>query len=148
MRGRGREAARRGPRQRVGGATVASVAAVLLIGAAVVGATACGGAAEHGEPYRSVAGGVASRGPRAIRKYGCGSCHMIPGVREAVGTVGPPLLAFGRRANIGGEAPNEPELLVEWLRTPQAIEPGTAMPNLGVTERDARDMAAYLYTLR
>lgn len=124
-------------------------AAALTLGAALAaGVGACRGAAAEGEPYRTVAGGNADRGERLLGRYGCGACHMIPGVRAAVGTVGPPLTAFGRRANIGGEAPNEPEQLVLWLRNPQAIEPGTAMPNLGVTDRDARDLAAYLYTLR
>lgn len=134
--------------QRVPGRAAALVLAACVVGGTLAGMLACRGPAQTGEPYRMVAGGDPARGPRAIRAYGCGSCHMIPGVREAVGTVGPPLLAFGRRANIGGEAPNEPEMLVEWLRRPQSIEPGTAMPNLGVTDRDARDMAAYLYTLR
>lgn len=100
------------------------------------------------EPHFVVSGADASRGRAAIRSYGCGSCHMIPGVRDAQGTVGPPLLAWGRRTFIAGEAPNTPDQLVRWIRTPQAIEPGTAMPNLGVNDQDARDIAAYLYTLR
>jgi cytochrome c1 len=100
------------------------------------------------EPHFTVSGADATRGRQAIRSYGCGSCHMIPGIREARGTVGPPLLAWGRRTFIAGEAPNTPDQLVRWIRTPQAIEPGTAMPNLGVNDQDARDIAAYLYTLR
>ncbi|GJG89632.1 hypothetical protein tb265_48130 [Gemmatimonadetes bacterium T265] len=133
----------RGMRRALGAA-----AALTLGGVLAAGAAGCHGAAAEGEPYRTVAGGRVDRGRAAVGKYGCGACHMIPGIRAAVGTVGPPLTAFGRRANIGGEAPNEPDMLVQWLRNPQSIEPGTAMPNLGVTERDARDMAAYLYTLR
>ncbi len=71
--------------------------------------------------------------------FGCGSCHTIPGVRGADAMVGPPL---------NGRLPNTPENLVHWIVTPQTVEPGTAMPNLGVSEREARDMAAYLYKLR
>lgn len=62
--------------------------------------------------------------------------------------VGPPLNGWSRRVYIAGNLPNRPEQLVRWLREPQAIEPGTAMPDLNVTEADARDMAAYLYSLR
>lgn len=100
------------------------------------------------EPRVTVAGGNAAHGKDAIRSYGCGACHMIPGVRDAEGLVGPPLLAWSRRTFIAGEAPNTPDQLVRWIRMPQAIEPGTAMPNLDVREQDARDIAAYLYTLR
>ncbi|MEL6648628.1 MAG: hypothetical protein AAFQ05_13195, partial [Pseudomonadota bacterium] len=52
------------------------------------------------------------------------------------------------RAYVAGVLPNEPGGLVRWLVDPVAHSPMTAMPDLGVTEADARDMAAYLYTLR
>ena len=95
-----------------------------------------------------IVGGDADRGKAAIAMYGCGSCHTIPGVRAATGMVGPPLMMWSRRTYIAGEVPNTPEFLVRWIETPQAIEPGTAMPNLGVTEGHARDIAAYLYTIK
>lgn len=104
--------------------------------------------AQGDQPIRTIYGAHPEQGKVAIREYGCGSCHMIPGVREAVGTVGPPLLTFGRRTYIAGEIANTPENLIHWIEVPQSIEPGTAMPNLGVTEDDARNIAAYLYTLR
>jgi cytochrome c1 len=112
----------------------------------VTGLTLCVGCA--GPPTRVVQGGDARRGPAAIARYGCGSCHVIPGVRTAVGTVGAPLVAFSRRAYIAGEVPNTAENLVTWITVPQAVEPGTAMPNLGVDDRSARDIAAYLYAPR
>lgn len=99
------------------------------------------------EPYRAVSGGDADRGAHAIERYGCGACHVIPGVRSAVGMVGPPLIWFGRRTVIAGEVANTPDELVTWIMDPQRIEPRTAMPNLGVSEQDARDIAAYLYRL-
>jgi cytochrome c1 len=99
------------------------------------------------EPHIVVAGGDAGRGKAAIAAFGCGSCHTIPGIRIANGTAGPPLYFWSRRTLIAGEAPNTPDELVRWIEVPQAIEPGTAMPNLGVSERAARDIAAYLYTL-
>ncbi len=73
---------------------------------------------------------------------------MIPGVNGARGKVGPPLTDWSERVYIAGQVPNSTDFLVRWLEMPQAIEPGTAMPNLRVTEGDARDIAAYLYTLR
>jgi cytochrome c2 len=94
------------------------------------------------------AGGDARRGAEAIRAYGCDACHTIPGIVTANALVGPPLDGWADRRYIAGKLPNEPELLVQWIRYPQAIEPGTAMPNLGVTEQDARDISAYLFTLR
>lgn len=95
-----------------------------------------------------VIGGNASQGRAAIERYGCGSCHTIPGVRDAHGLVGPPLLWWSRRTFIGGELPNTPENLVRWIRSPQAVEAHTAMPALGLSDQEARDVAAYLYTLR
>jgi cytochrome c1 len=78
----------------------------------------------------------------------CGSCHTIPGIQGARGAVGPPLYFFSRRTMIAGELPNTPENLVHWIRSPQSVIPGNAMPDLGLTDTQARDVAAYLYTLR
>jgi cytochrome c len=100
------------------------------------------------EPAQLVPGGHAELGKQAIVAYGCGTCHVIPGIRVAQGLVGPPLTTFARRTYIAGEAPNTPERLVRWIQAPQSIEPGTAMPDLGVTEQQARNIAAYLYTLK
>jgi cytochrome c len=83
-----------------------------------------------------------------LSAHGCGSCHSIPGVSGASGTIGPPLAGYARRAYIAGKLPNRLDNLMRWIRDPQAIEPGTAMPSLPVNEAEARAMAAYLYTLR
>jgi cytochrome c len=69
-------------------------------------------------------------------------------VRGADVVAGPPLNGMGARAYIVGELPNTPENLMRWVRRPQEINPHTAMPDTGVTEEDARHIAAYLYTLR
>lgn len=92
--------------------------------------------------------GNAQHGKQLIRSYGCGACHMIPGVEAARGMVGPPLLFFSERTMIAGELPNTPANLTRWIQHPREVEPKTAMPELGVTEDEAYDMAAYLYTLR
>jgi len=95
----------------------------------------------------AMTGGEATRGPDAIRRYGCATCHTIPGVPGAVGSIGPPLAQVARRSYVAG-SPNAPEHLVAWLQHPRRVRPGTPMPEMGVTERDARDIAAYLYTLK
>ncbi len=92
-------------------------------------------------------GADAGNGPLLLRQYGCVSCHRVPGVREASGAVGPDLTGFTRRAVIAGKLANEPANLVHWIRFPQEVSPGTAMPDLGVAEQHAQDIAAYLYTL-
>jgi cytochrome c len=106
----------------------------------------CGGSGA--EPRTVVVGGDPERGRTSLGGFGCGSCHVIPGVRGANGMVGPPLTGFAGRAYIAGQLANQPDNLVRWIQDPQAVEPGTAMPNLGVVPEVARDMAAYLYTLR
>jgi cytochrome c1 len=117
----------------------------------VVGSLAFALAGAACSPSRSGETGVAqgnpARGRASLDGFGCGACHLIPGVKGANGLVGPPLTMFARRAYIAGQLPNEPENLVRWIQDPQAVEPGTAMPNLGVGSGVARDMAAYLYTL-
>ena len=87
-------------------------------------------------------------GRALIADYGCTACHAIPGLGAFTGTVGPALDGFGARAYIAGRLPNRPMMLIAWLRDPPAMDPGTAMPALGLTEAEARDVAAYLYTLR
>lgn len=84
------------------------------------------------------------RGKIALTQYACQSCHMIPGVTGPHTFVGPDLDGLAQRALVAGTLPRNEANLVRWLRAPQEVKPGTAMPALGVTERDARDMAAYL----
>ncbi len=123
--------------------SVIAVAAVLAMGC--VGCRS-GGDVVH--PYRVATGGNAHRGATVIAAYGCGACHLIPGIHAANGMVGPPLMFMSRRTMIAGELPNTPENMVRWIKDPPSVEPGTAMPRLGLTDQQARDVAAYLYTLR
>jgi cytochrome c1 len=69
----------------------------------------------------------------------------MPGVEDANGLVGPPLATFSRRTMIAGLLPNTPPNLVLWLQHPQSVTPGNAMPDLGLTDVQARDIAAFLY---
>jgi cytochrome c len=87
------------------------------------------------------------RGRALVTRVGCPSCHVIPDAAPQ-GMVGPPLTSIGRRSYNAGRFPNDEIWMILWLEDPQALKPGTAMPNLDIGERDARDIAAYLATLR
>ena len=118
-------------------------ASVLLI----CGLSGCTGGQDT-RSYQVRMSGDPAHGKQLIQSYGCGACHAIPGIYTARGVVGPPLMSFARRTMIAGELPNSPDNLVSWLRDAPAIEPKTAMPNLGLNDAQAHDIAAYLYTLR
>jgi cytochrome c len=120
-----------------------------LLALALVAATALAHAqSERAHPAWHVPGGDATRGHHLIAELGCGGCHTIPGVRNARGNVGPPLIAFGDRRFVAGMLENRPENLIHWLEHPQSVVPGNAMPEMGISQAQARDIAAYLYTLR
>lgn len=114
-----------------------------LAAVAAVALTGCG--YEDTGPPRTVHDGDAGRGRAAIERHGCGACHVIPGVRAARGIVGPSLTDFARRPYVAGTLVNNTFNLVAWIQDPPAIAPGTVMPRLGVSEAEARDIAAYLY---
>ena len=101
-----------------------------------------------GEPAPPALGGDPERGRLLLRQFACGTCHEIPGVAAAQGKVGPPLEGVAGRVYLGGVLPTSPENMAGFIRNPQAFDPRSAMPAMGVTEDQARDMVAYLYTLR
>jgi cytochrome c len=105
---------------------------------------ACGGKPAE----KKVQGGDANTGRLLVAQYQCGACHKIPETRGAGGETGPDLSGFGTLSYIAGRIPNQPERLVAWLMDPPALKPGTAMPAMGLTEQEARHMAAFLYTLK
>ena len=93
----------------------------------------------------TITGGNVERGRRLFGAYGCAGCHSLTGVPGARGLVGPPLDGLGSRVMLGGRLENKPENLMRWIGEPQSVSPGTAMPDLGVTPQDRRDIAAFLY---
>ncbi|WP_137389572.1 c-type cytochrome [Rhodoligotrophos defluvii] len=115
------------------------IATPLLLIVALAG---CG--EEAGAPELRVRGDPEA-GAAAIRSHGCGICHTIPGIAGADATVGPPLVHYDERAYVAGVLPNTPRDLIRWIVDPPAVDPRTAMPELGVSEEEARDIAAYLY---
>jgi cytochrome c1 len=99
------------------------------------------------EPVPSVAGAHPEAGRNALASHPCVNCHVIPGVPGSRGIVGPPLSAWAGRLYIGGRLANTPENLVRWIRAAPSFDPEVAMPEMGISDQDARDMAAYLFTL-
>lgn len=127
-------------------AGLAGAAVVAVVAGSVVGDRLL----SRGQMQERVAvmtGGDPGEGKAAIRRRACGGCHVIPGVTGARGKVGPPLTGFGGRVYIGGRASNTPANLVAWVQDPHLFDPQSAMPNMGIGEAEARDIAAYLLTL-
>jgi len=117
-----------------------------ILAAAALAALALTGCNSGPKPPPGVVGDPA-RGKLALSQYACHSCHKIPGVVGSETYVGRPLEGIAKRPFIAGDLLNNQANLMHWIRDPQAVQPGTAMPNLGVSEKDARDMSAYLLTL-
>jgi cytochrome c2 len=111
---------------------------VLLLAGCGMSSAKVGSALTGGDPHRGVA---------AINRYGCGSCHTIGGITSAHGLVGPPLTGLRDRMYVAGILPNTPDDLIHWIRDPKTLDPKTAMPSLGVTQHDATDIAAYIYSI-
>ncbi len=120
-------------------ASLAALTGILIL-------AACYG--ESTTPAQTVANGDAAMGKQAISSYGCAACHTIPGVTGARGNVGPPLAGIAERSFIAGKLRNQPDNMILWIQNPQSVWPGNAMPNMNVTDADARNIAAYLYTLK
>ena len=91
--------------------------------------------------------GQVERGRALLSQYQCGACHTIPGVASAGGTVAPSLKSWSLRSYIAGRLPNRRATLVRWIADPQALVPGTPMPDMGVSPADAQAMADYLFSL-
>jgi cytochrome c2 len=81
-----------------------------------------------------------------LARYGCNGCHTIPGAPGADGKVGPALSGIRERVYVGGVLQNTPANLIGWIVDPPRFSPRSAMPATGITEAEARDVAAYLYT--
>ncbi|MCK1289787.1 c-type cytochrome [Bradyrhizobium sp. 30] len=92
--------------------------------------------------------GDARRGADLVKQFHCGGCHDIPGIAGAEGNVGPPLHRIGTRTYIAGYIQNSPDNMADWIEDPQRALPGNAMPRMGIPQKDARDIAAFLYTLK
>ncbi len=86
-------------------------------------------------------------GRQLVTKYGCDTCHVIPGVKGTQGMVGPSLQHIASRQIIASKF-RTPQTMMRWIQNPQSFDPQTSMPNMNVTPADARDITAYLFTLK
>ena len=125
-----------------------AAAAVALLALAAAWGTLPGCRTHARREAERLTGGNVERGRAAIAREGCGACHTIAGVPGADGMVGPPLDRLANRVYIAGRLVNDPPTLTAWIRDPQHLRNPTAMPPTGVGAAEARDIAAYLYTLR
>jgi cytochrome c2 len=105
---------------------------------------------------KPAAGGAAvpgdvNNGKQLFAAKGCIACHVAQGVPGANGTIGPNLNGIGdaaKRPQLADGATNTPEHIREWITDPQKAKPGTMMPNLGLSAKEADDLAAFLATLK
>jgi cytochrome c2 len=132
------------------GRTIAVIAFVVTAAGAgaAYGAYAYSRQQETKAEAAALTGGDPDRAADLIVRYGCAGCHTIPGVQRASGRVGPSLQGLAGRVYIGGVLTNRPDHLVRWIVNPHAVSPKTAMPVTGISEAEARHVAAYLLTLR
>lgn len=121
-----------------------SVAALAVFLACAV--SGCQDSQQAAKPQEAAAGGNPQRGKALIVQYGCKSCHAIDGIAGPDGAVGPPLNDIKSRSYIAGVLTNTPDHIRQWIMNPAEVKPGTAMPDLGVTEEQAQDIAAFLYS--
>ncbi|TMF01469.1 MAG: c-type cytochrome [Chloroflexi bacterium] len=91
--------------------------------------------------------GNAENGRALVVARGCGGCHTVPGIQGASGVIGPPLNNVALRPTLAGESiPNSPDNMTRWIMDPPSLKPGTAMPRLGLTQQEAQDVTAFLYS--
>ncbi|MBV8593518.1 MAG: c-type cytochrome [Caulobacteraceae bacterium] len=126
--------------------------AMLLCGAVLAAAGSLWGLhvqsdADAAATARALTGGDPHAGKAAVRRYGCGACHQVGALTGIKGKVGPPLTGLAKRTELAGRLSNDPDSLIRWIRFPQAVVPGNGMPDQGLDEKTARDIAAYLYTV-
>jgi L-cysteine S-thiosulfotransferase len=117
----------------------------LIIVCATLAAAGC---ADKASGPRALAGADPENGLRAMERVGCAACHAIPGIAWPAGSAGASLAGFGKSPLISGRLPNQPDILVRFLRDAPSLDPDIAMPPMPLTDAEARDVAAYLYTLR
>lgn len=116
-------------------------------GSVILAASLLAACSDTSLPPRPIVGGDPDRGRRVAERSACGACHEIPGVAWPRGHVGGSLDGFARRALIAGRLPNQPQVLIRWLRDPAALLPDTGMPRTALSAAETRDVAAFLYTL-
>ena len=125
------------------------IVAVALIAAILAAAALLVRGVQQRSQQRAVAVAMTSgdpgRAPALMTRYGCGGCHTIPGIPGAGGKVGPALQDLRSRVYVASGTRNTADNLIGFIVDPQRFSPRSAMPKTGITEAEARDVAAYLY---
>jgi len=122
-----------------------------LGGIAAVGGSAAAAANYFKERQKKTEHAIAmtrgnpDRAMEAIVRYGCAACHNVPGAQMPGGLAAVPLSGAADRLYVGGVVENTPDNLVRWIVNPKQFNPKSAMPVTGISEPEARDVAAYLY---
>ena len=83
-----------------------------------------------------------------FKSKGCVACHVVSGVAEATGTIGPSLDGLASRTELAAGLPVNAENLAKWIKDPASLKPGTVMPNLSLDDADIDTLVAWLLTLR
>jgi cytochrome c len=128
-------------------------ATAVTVGMLALATAACapsGGAAPKAgsDAPVTVGEGDAQAGRKILVDKGCGACHTVRGVPEATGQIGPALTGIAGRPKIADTLPNSPENMKRWITNPPAVKPGTTMPSLGLSNKEADDLVAFLGTLK
>jgi cytochrome c2 len=119
-----------------------------VIGVTAVLFAACSSSGFDFAKGTSLTGGNPQVGKEKIVLHDCHSCHVIPGVEGDAHVLGPTLDHWSRRSSIISKWPNNPPNLENWIRHSEQLLPGTTMKMLSVNEQDAKDIAAYLFSIR
>jgi len=91
---------------------------------------------------------AAVAGFNSFQGSGCVACHAIGGT-TAQSNIGPNLTHVGSRSRVAaGILDNNQENLVRWLKQPDAVKPGSKMPNLNLSDETANQLATYLLSLK
>jgi cytochrome c len=120
---------------------------VLAVSALVAGLCGCSGGGVDFAQGQKMTGGNPEAGKHAIVIHDCSSCHVIPGIEGDENVQGPPLSRWATRKTVAKEWSNTPANLENWIRHSEELRPGTTMKLMSVSEKDARDIAAYLFSL-
>ncbi len=139
------ESGMRGINSDLDSARFSPLLALLLFCLAMVG---CGPSKTAPREAKDSTAGNSANGKIAIMKYGCIACHTVDGIRESQATTGPPLLRMANRTYLAGNLPNNAANMIRFIQHPHEVHNDTAMPEIGVTDEDARDIAAYLYQFK
>jgi cytochrome c2 len=122
-------------------------AALFVIAVMLVALTSCEPSGATKLWAAETTGGNPEHGKDAIGRHGCAACHTIDGISSEA-MVGPPLTRMAARTYLAGNMQNTAANLIRFIQHPRAVHNDTAMPEMGLTDEEARDIAAYLYTYK